>query len=602
LIIQALCRHYDLLASDPRVQISLDGFSIEKVSFEITLSPTGDVVGLIDLRVPNGKTVVPSSLIVPIHERRAAGILPFFLCEKGDYVFGIGKKDATRLSGQHAAFVDLHEKVLGPVDDPGAQAMLGFLRKWSPACLETTRPLAALEAEELETSVYVFRVEGDPKYIHQHPSVEKAWLTYYYGARTATTGQCLVTGEQTQIKSVHEPIKGVRDAQSSGGAIVSFNFRAVDSFGKDQSQNAPIGFESAFKYVTALNWLLASPRNHIQIGDATTVFWAESSEEPDLFMELFDPSSEGDEAKGRRIVDAASREKVQYLLDMLRKGLPIRDPSVLKGADATAHIVGLAPNSARISIRFHHQDTLGNTVERIAQHYLDLEVTKPNWMKGSSLPGPFGLLRSISAQHDLDNLPKTMVGPLMQSILTGIPYPRAMMAQAIMRIRANDGVKTADGKGKRSPVEYERVCIIKATLLRDARRTGNHELEVSCTVSLNQESTNTAYRLGRLFAALEKAQMDANPGINTTIRDRYFSSASAAPASTFPILLRLSQHHISKGEFGGFYDKLIRDIVSSISTIPSHLNLNDQGLFILGYYHQTEAFYKKAESKEGVQP
>jgi CRISPR-associated protein Csd1 len=540
-------------------------------------------------------------LIVPIHARRSSGIQPFFLCEKGDYVFGIGKKDVSRLSAQHSAFVALHERILEPVDDPGARAILAFLREWTPENVKTTKPLATHATEELETGVYVFRVEGDPELIHKHPAIEKAWLQYHYGNRTASIGQCLITGENTQIKSVHEPIKGVRDTQPTGGAIVSYNFDAVESYGKEQSKNAPIGFESAFKYVTALNWLLASPRNHIQIGDATTVFWAESSEEPDLFMELLDPSSEGDEAKGRRIVDVASREKVQYLLDMLRKGFPIRDPSVLKGADATAHIVGLSPNSARISIRFHHQDTLGNTVERIAQHYLDLEVTKPNWMKGTSLPGPFGLLRSISAQHDLDNLPKTMVGPLMQSILTGIPYPRAMMAQAILRIRVNDGVKTADGKGKRSPVEYERVCIIKATLLRDARRTGNHELEVSCTVSLNQESTNTAYRLGRLFAALEKAQMDANPGINTTIRDRYFSSASAAPASTFPILLRLSQHHISKGVYGGFYDKLIRDIVSSISAIPSHLNLNDQGLFILGYYHQTEAFYKKADSKEGVQ-
>jgi CRISPR-associated protein Csd1 len=601
LIIQALCRHYDLLASDSGSSIPLNGFSIEKVNYEITLSPNGEIVGLIDLCVFDGKKVIPTSLVVPIHAKRSSGILPFFLCEKGDYVFGRGSKDSDRLNRQNHAFKDLHERILSTVDDPGAFAMLQFIRSWSSENVEKTSALSSLDSEELEKSVFVFRMEGDPAFLHQHPAIQKAWLASLADKHEGQKSQCLITGEDTYIKSVHDPIKGVKGAQTSGAAIVSFNFPSVISYGKAQSSNAPIGEESAFKYVTTLNWLLASRRNRMQIGDATTVFWAESPEYEDLLGEFLDPSGRGDEVEGKRIIDAATREQVFSILDSLRRGHSLSDKSIFRNPDTNVHIVGLAPNSARISIRFYHQDTLGSSIERIAQHYLDLELERPTWMSETSLPGPYVLLRAIAPQHDLEKLPETMVGPFMLSILTGAPYPSSLMAQVILRIRANDGIKTRDGKGMRSPIEFERVCIIKATLLRNARRTGNRELEVNCTVSLNQESTNTPYRLGRLFAALEKAQMDANPSINSTIRDRYFSSAFAAPASTFPILLKLSQHHIAKGEHGGFYDRMVRDIVSDIDIFPSHLDLNDQGLFILGYYHQTEAFYKKTESKEGAQ-
>ena len=119
-------------------------------------------------------------------------------------------------------------------------------------------------------------------------------------------------------------------------------------------------------------------------------------------------------------------------------------------------------------------------------------------------------------------------------------------------------------------------------------------------MSLNPESNNIPYTLGRLFSVLETVQSSANPGINTTIKDRYFNAASATPAHVFPTLVNLAQKHMKKldGRLAVYYDRQLAELLGKLEeSYPNHLSIPQQGAFQLGYYHQTQARYtgKKIE-------
>ena len=119
-------------------------------------------------------------------------------------------------------------------------------------------------------------------------------------------------------------------------------------------------------------------------------------------------------------------------------------------------------------------------------------------------------------------------------------------------------------------------------------------------MSLNENSTNIPYTLGRIFAVYEVVQEVANPGINTTIMDKYFNSASATPAMIFPILDNLCQKHLRKlqPKRACYYDKLISSLKSILSeSYPGRLSLPEQGSFNIGYYHQKAACYTKKEEQ-----
>lgn len=117
---------------------------------------------------------------------------------------------------------------------------------------------------------------------------------------------------------------------------------------------------------------------------------------------------------------------------------------------------------------------------------------------------------------------------------------------------------------------------------------------------LDLSNANPAYRLGRLFAALEKIQEEASPGLNATIRDRYYGAASSTPVSVFTTLLRLKNHHIGKLSPGRAtqMEKLLGEILGEVSDFPRQLALPDQGRFALGYYHQRQAFFTKSTLEE----
>lgn len=365
----------------------------------------------------------------------------------------------------------------------------------------------------------------------------------------------------------------MRNAQSSGASIISFNLESFCSYNKKQSFNAPVGEDIVFNYTTALNNLLSSEsRKKIQIGDATTVFWAEGPTPLEGFLkDVLDPHN-----------DNSDLGNLRMFLEAIRKG---KMPKEIENTKYMKfYILGLSPNASRLSIRFWYASSVEDIARKIGQHFKDLSVEK-NFINEPSFPGMWHLLRETAIQGKGENISSLLAGAFFRSIVTGQRYPSRILTIILERIRSDH------------KVNYLRSALLKAYIVRNWRFKNKEEREV-IGMSLDKDEKNIGYRLGRLFATLEKAQKDAIPGANTTIKDRYYGSASATPAIVFPQLLRLAQHHIQKSEYGMNIDRHIEEILQDIQKFPPHLSLEDQGIFALGYYHQKQEFYKKLEKKE----
>jgi CRISPR-associated protein Csd1 len=593
MILKALYDYYQTLADDPESGISQTGYSKEKVSFVISLNKRGDLKDLIEIK--DGKK--PVLMDVPQHAKRTSGVSPYFLCDNPKYMLGYEKENFKQCA-------ELHRAILDGVDDDSAKAVLKFFEKWEPKQAKKNEILIEHKEGLEKGGNLVFSVEGIKGYVHEKAKIRKAWEKDNPGkrqVRDGIKGQCLVTGEETELLEVHDSIKGVWNAQSSGAAIVSFNKESFESYGKKQSINAPVGKEAAFAYVTTLNYMLEpSSIQNMQIGDATTVFWAEKygTGQEELFYALFNPfdveeKHEKEEEAGKKKKDEKAKEqkktrlndpgtinRMRDFLGRVAQGKGLKD---FKGYDKDVrfYVLGLSPNAARISVRFFYADTFGRMVDRIKQHYDDMLIEKQYKNESDSI-SVWQLLRETAAQGKSENIQPAFSGGLTKAILTGALYPAAVYQAVISRM------------GIDKNINRNRAAFIKAYIARKNRINGK---KGGTTVSLNTEELNVGYRLGRLFAMLEKAQTDASPGINATIKDRYFGTASASPRAIFPILMKLSQHHIAGAKYGKFTDKQIEEIVGELKTFPAHLNLDEQGMFMLGYYHQRNALYKKKEEK-----
>ncbi|MBS4024466.1 MAG: type I-C CRISPR-associated protein Cas8c/Csd1 [Clostridia bacterium] len=601
MIINALNKYYEILAEDEKSGIPLYGYTSAKVGFALNISVAGELLDVIPLKVEGnkGKRLVSRMLMVPEQKIRSSGISANFMCDNSTYVLGIDSKGKPQRSKDaFIAFKELHYQVLSSANGQATKAILAFLDNWN---IGETRQHPALKdfiEEILEGSNLVFRLDGETGYIHNDLEIKRIWEEYNSKSEDDIKGQCLITGEHNSIARLHPNIKNVKNAQSSGALIVSFNENAYESYGKENGYIAPVGIYAAFSYTTVLNHMLSSQKQKIQVGDATTVFWAESPEDiyTDLAAELFNPSitQEEKENTNKYKRDAQIEELVKDILLKAKSGMRINDLDGKVDTQIKFHILGLSPNASRVSIRFFHSDSFGGFIEKTAQHYKDMEIAKDFDNKPANIPIWMMLGETVSPKSRDKDAPPLLAGAVMRSIISGTPYPASLFNAVIIRIRAD-----MDDKDKNiHRVNYVRVAIIKAYLLRKARIQNNKKLGEVLTVSLNEESANTEYLLGRLFSVLEKAQQDANPGINATIKDRYFASACATPAAVFPILLRLAQHHISKSDYGYVIDRKIEPIINKITKFPSHLTLEQQGIFILGYYHQRVALFQKSDKAE----
>jgi CRISPR-associated protein Csd1 len=340
-----------------------------------------------------------------------------------------------------------------------------------------------------------------------------------------------------------------------------------------------MGEKASFKYTTALNHLLGKDSNQkLQVGDVTTVFWSDRQNHlEDDFRDLFDEPEKDDPHK--------LTEKVKSLLKSVDTGAM---PSDEEDKETRFFILGLSPNAARISIRFWHTGTVAEYSHKIARHFHDLEIVHAQHQRDYF--SIWWLLRSVAALGKSENIPPNLAGDWMRAILNGSPYPQTLFQSAIRRIHVE------------REVSYERASIIKACLNRKGQ--SQHQSEKEMVVSLDKDNTNPGYRIGRVFAVLEKIQEESSPGINATIRDRYYAAASGTPASVFPILLRMKNHHLGKLEKGReiYFEKLLGEVISAVPAdgFPAQLSLPDQGRFAIGYYHQRQAFFTKSEEPEST--
>lgn len=571
MIIQELCRYYDRLSDNPEISISPPGFSREKIHAEIVLDREGNLIQFNDLRIQKGKKLVPREMIVPESCKRPGQKSyekPFFLWDNTKFVLGADIDNDSKINLKLKYFKyskELHRKLYEDTSDDNLKILLLFLDKWDPQNTETLN-----NWKELAGGNIVFRLDGERSYFHEKKILRNIWIKYNGSSSQESKGHCLVSGLYQSIARIHPAIKNVKGAKSNG-AIVSFNDPSYESYGKKQNYNAPVGEMAAFSYTTSLNYLLANDgKQKIQIGDATTVFWTErESPIEGMFGMILDPKES----------EVSDNDELHQILEAVRDGKLIDDID----PDVKFFILGLSPNAARIAVRFWHVCTVGQLAENIGQHFRDLKIQKGDF--DPEYPGIWRLLRETVNKKASDKSPSPLLaGALMRSILEGTAYPQALQNAVINRIRADQDIN------------YIRVSILKSILNRK-QRLFKQGMEVS--MALNTENKKPAYLLGRLFAVLEKAQIDAlGAGINATIKDRFFGSASATPKVVFPQLLRLAQHHIAKAEYGKNRDKQIEEIVCELNGFPSHLSLDEQGLFAIGYYHQRQDFFKSKESRK----
>ncbi len=591
MILQSLVKYYDLMINDGESTIPMLGYCNRQISYAVNLSVEGELLNIIPMKikVQRGKKVVeiPQSMEVPEQEKKTVGIKSNFLCENSSYVFGIdSKKDPKRAYKCFESFKKLHIEILGNVDNREAKALIKFVNNWDPSNAKSHPALTEYMDEILSGANFVFKINGGG-FIHHNNEIKQAWENYKDNVGNNKIMQCLVTGQRKPIAILHPSIKGIKGAQSAGASVVSFNDRAYESYGrlKEQGLNSPVSEYATFAYTTVLNYLISNPSHKVNLGDSTIVFWAESPKSIySNFMSLF---ISGDMSKNENdsvLNDEIAAKEIKSIFEKIGSGKNTGDLSEVFDEKTNFNILAISPNAARLSIRFFVTNTFGNIVERIGKHYLDLRIEK----QYDSEPDSFSIWRLLNETVSPKSKDKVssplLTGSTLKSIITGAPYPISLYNSIMLRIKAE------------REINYYKASIIKAYLLR---KTNKYEEVLK--MSLNEQSDNKAYILGRLFAVLEKAQIDANPGINTTIKDRYFTSACSTPASVFPILLRLSQHHISKAEYGKTSDRRIADILERLEVnnnpIPSNLPLEEQGLFVIGYYHQRNALYKKSNKK-----
>lgn len=584
MILQALTQYYeDLLRLG---KINRPGWSKQKVSYSLLLSEEGELLQLLHLQqeVQRGnKTVLgPQEMWVPSPVKRSSGIRPNFLCDTSSYLLGVdGKGKADRSIDCFAASKALHLQLLKEVDSPVARAIVRFFEHWDPSQAASHPALQEDWEELLKGGNLTFSL--DKLFAAQDPAIADAWTRHYEDSSDdAEPIRCLVTGQTGTLARVHPRIKGVVGAQRNGAALVSFNAPAFCSFEHEQGANAPVSDYAAFAYTTALNTLLADRNRVSRVGDTTILCWAaggESAYQDCFLMSIFN--------------DSYTENDILNTLHHLSKGESIQWDDTRLSPDTLFYVLGLAPNAARLSVRFFWQNSFGALARNLERHYQRLEIIRPSFDKFPTLPIWRLVLETVRKASPGSRAPEPhprLAGDLLLAVLNDTLYPATLLNGVEQRIHAERNVSRGQA------------AILKAYYTKYLEQfQPDSPMKEALTVELNEQTNYLPYLLGRLFAVLEGLQQSANPGINTTIKDRYFNSASATPAIVFPQLINLAQKHLNKldGGLAVYYDKQITELSSRITqTLPTRMSLAEQSAFQLGYYHETQRRYTAKNNKE----
>ena len=581
MILQTLAAYYKSLV----LQEKLDrpGWNKVKVSFALELDENGNLIRIHSLReereLGKKRVLMPREMTVPAPAKRTVGIKANFLCDNSSYFLGIDSKGKPeRALSCFQAAKELHLSLLNNIETPCAIGVRRFFEQWAPQNAVERLKNDPYYEEILQGGNLVFMV-GD-SFPQKDPLIESAWQSAYDGVSEEDKGEldrCLITGEATVPEKIHPSVKGIPGAQSSGAALVSFNAPSFCSYGKEQNLNAPVGKQAAFAYTTALNYLIADRDHRKLFGDTTVVYWVDTGETEyqDAFSVLLDCAGEG--LTDRDLSDAMQK---------LSQGLAISWEGNMLNPDRPFYILGISPNAARLSVRFFLQSSFGEIVQHLQQHAERMKIVPDRKTDYQMIP----LWRLLKATVNEKSQDKTaspkMAGETLRAILTGGRYPATLYQQVQIRIKAD------------RQITWERMAIVKAYLLRNST---DERIKEGLTVQLNDQTTYQPYLLGRLFAVLEAIQEKATPGINATIKDKYFTSACATPRVVFPILLNLKDKHLKKldGGIRVYYDKQVSELMGQLTEdYPAHLSLQDQGVFQIGYYHQKQKRFEKKNQEE----
>ena len=579
MILQALVAYYNKLAA--RGEISKPGWAKAKISWAIELGDDGSVLGILPLKVesPDGKKQIPREILLPAPITKASSVRSNFLWENAEYLLGVQtKEDGGKTAKRFVTAKELHDSLLADMHTPVAEAIKAYFADCDPAAIASMLPDGCMD--ELRkganlTFLYQNRFPGE------FPELCAAWDAYYGGKKIGETFVDVVTGEVVVPEATHPSIKNVQDAQPSGAALVSFNAEAFESFGRKQNLNAPMGKETAFAYTSALNSLTGDKDHRQHIGDMTVVYFAEDAEP--VYQDVMDLCFAGSDD---RVTDA----ELHSILQNIAAGKQTDFAGKTLSPDDRFYLLGISPNASRLSVRCFWQSSFGDVISRIKQHYDDITIVTDNRSKWVDIP-LWALLRETVNPNANDKTPAPqMAGDTLRAVLTGGRYPETLYRRTLLRIRAEHDIT----RGK--------AAIVKGYLLRNTKHRKDYTyIKEASTMALNEASNYTPYVLGRLFSTLEAVQSAANPGINTTIKDKYFNSACATPAAVFPILLKLANSHLKKlgGGLAVNYSKQIGELTARLETaFPKTLSLEEQGAFILGYYHQTQKRFEKKNTTE----
>ncbi len=591
MILQSLNRLYDRLKDDPDYGLCEQGFSYQKIAFKVVIRPDGSLFDIQDARVPqDGKLLNRRVKVLGQTKSTGSGLNPCTLWDNAAYMLGYKKDDPKpeRTRKTFEAFRDHHLALRDEIGSPSFDAVCRFLENWDPDSVFDESGACRFPILD-ETGFGVFQILGETGYVHEDPAIVEWWerrLAEKADAARKIMGQCLITGKEAPIARLHPKLRGIAGGQRAGASLVSYNEDAYESYAKEQSFNAPVSEEAAFRYTQALNALLDGPmafRHKITLADATVVFWTEKpTTTEDIFAPLLGEGVVSD--SDLPVQDEMLRTKLQAFLAALRKGGRAENEG-LDDPHTPFYLLALSPNAGRTSVRLFLQSSVGQLMENLARHFRDICVER-TWKEDSRNPDPlYPSFRQLLRQtaRDAKEIPPLLAAPLLEAALYGTRYPQGLFSAVIRRLHAGDAVN------------YLKACVIKGYLVR------NQNMEV--TMTLDKQRKEPGYVLGRLFAVLEKTQEDALGTVNAGLRERFYSSASATPAAVFPRILRVHQHHLAKlsGGIRVNREKLLQDITDNLAKFPRFLSLDEQGLFALGYYHQRKDLFTRNEEKEEVE-
>lgn len=594
MLIHALCDYYDILAKEGKVLP--EGYSSVKIHYLISLTEDGKMDGIIDhqdtVQVPSGKKLkekkVPKDLQMPKRTEKS-GIEANIAEHRSLYIFGLNlDKDiltpddrTNKAQKSHQAFVEANLGFIEGLHTPLIDAFRSFLLNWKPED-ETENPWLLGLGKDYGKSGYAFCLSGHPEcLLHEEKEFKEKWEQWYQDKKAkekdSHIAQDAISGEQTSIARIHNKIKGVYGGLATGSVLVGFNNPSENSYGNEQSYNSNISETAMNKYTEALNYLLSSDRHKVLIDDMTVVFWAMDTGEAceNLLMDIL--FGQSDKMKAEQ-----TERMLAKLFQDAGKGTVGGERLTLDGIDENVdfYMMGLKPNSSRLSLKFLVRKKYADILWNIARFQNDLQMGKE--FHSVSIMRIKRELLSQKSKNEKVN--PALLSSLMESMINGTRLPVSLLENVLRRVKADPG----DQK-----VNAVRAGIIKAWINRASKK---EELKVA----LDRENYRPAYLCGRLFAVLEKIQQEASGNsLNRTIKDGYFASASARPSMVFPKLIRLSQYHLNKVKSPVYFNKLTGEIIGHLDGgFPDILFLKEQGEFVVGYYQQYQSFFEKKNKEE----